>query len=73
MKSLNTYLKKEVNWEIEGKIFTVRNVPYTISLSGEGNYFDLDVCVRLTMVRDLMCMGEIPSEVDYAVISEIEV
>lgn len=73
VKTENTSLTKDVVWNIGEREFVVKNVPYSELPSEENQYFDMDVSIRLTMLRDLMCMGEIPTIIDYSIVANFEV
>ncbi|MDN4608187.1 hypothetical protein [Sporosarcina highlanderae] len=73
MKPGTKSLTKDVKWTIDEKAYVVKNVPYSILPAEENEYFDMDVSIRLTMIRDLMYMNEIPAVIDYSVVSDFEV
>lgn len=73
MKPEPTLLTKDVVWNIDGKQYVVKNVPYSELKAEENEYFDMEVSIRLTMIRDLMYMNEIPSVIDYSVVADFEV
>lgn len=73
VKSDSTFLTKDVVWDINGKQYIVKNVPYSELQAEENEYFDMDVSIRLTMLRDLMFMEEIPPEIDYNIVANFEV
>lgn len=55
--------KKDVIWDLSNTEYKVLNVPYSVFQDEE--YFDLDVSVKLTMIKDLMVLKEIPPIVDF--------
>lgn len=73
VKPETTFLTKNVVWNIDGKQYVVENVPYSELKAEENEYFDMDVSIRLTMLRDLMLMEEIPSKIDYSMVANFEV
>ncbi|WP_433595430.1 hypothetical protein [Lysinibacillus xylanilyticus] len=73
MKPETTFLTKNVVWNIDGKQYVVENVPYSELKAEENEYFDMDVSIRLTMLRDLIFMEEIPSKIDYSIVANFEV
>lgn len=68
-----TTLTKNIVWNIQNKEYKVKNVPYVELDAEEKNYFNMDVSIRLTMLRDLMVMNEIPNVVDYSLVADFEV
>lgn len=73
VKPETTFLTKDVVWNIDGKQYIVQNVPYSELKAEENEYFDMDVSIRLTMLRDLMYIKEIPSIIDYGIVANFEV
>lgn len=73
MKPETTFLTKSVVWTIDGKQYIVEKVPYSELNAEENEYFDVDVAIRLTMLRELMFMRDIPSKVDYSIVANFEV
>lgn len=73
MKPGTKSLKKDVKWYLGERAYVVKNVPYSILPAEENEYFEMDVSIRLTMIRDLMYMNEIPSVIDYNVVSDFKV
>lgn len=63
--------KKTVAWEIDGKSYRILNVPY--SEFNDEDYYDLDVSLKLAMIKDLMVKKEIPREVDFNDVSSLDV
>lgn len=61
----NMPTKEDVSWEIAGSEYKVLNVPTYIMNSEEKEYFSMDVTLKLSMIRDLMCAKEIPPIVDF--------
>ncbi|MCJ7843384.1 hypothetical protein MUB24_21400 [Lederbergia sp. NSJ-179] len=68
-----TTLTKDVIWYIDGKKYVIQNVPYSKLQAEEEEYFDMDVSVRLTILRDLMYMNDIPLIIDYKLVEGFEI
>lgn len=65
-------MKKDIHWSILETDYIVRNVPYEI-YDAEGEvFFDLGVSIKLTAIRDLMVMNELPHDLDYDVFKDVE-
>ena len=64
-------MKTEVSWTIDDAVYTIANVPYEDHLREK--HFDLDVSIRLTMVRDLMYKKELPNEIDYELVANFNI
>jgi hypothetical protein len=66
-------LKKDVHWTISNVNYVVRNVPYT-ELDAEGDeFYSLGVSIKLTMIRDLMYMNQIPHDVNFDDVADLDV
>jgi hypothetical protein len=65
-------LKMDFEWSILDANYIIRNVPYE-RLDAEGEiFFDLDVSLKMAMIRDLMVTNEIPHDVDFELVAEFE-
>lgn len=67
-------IKKDFSWTFKHNNIQclVRNVPTYIFDDGE-EAVDLDVSIKITMIRDLMYVGEIPYEVDFDDVADFEI
>ena len=72
MRGESTTLKKDIIWKIDNIEYKVINVPYSELDAEEDEYLNLDVSLKLTMIRDLMVSGEIPCEVDFGDVVDLE-
>lgn len=67
----STVNTKTVTWEIDGINHTIYNVPY--SEYNDEDYYDIDVSLNLAMIKDLMIRMEIPNEIDYNDVSDLNI
>lgn len=69
----NTISKRVFSWDMDGTEYKILNVPYErIDTEGE-EFVDLDVAVKMEMVRELMAAERIPSVVDFEVVANLEI
>lgn len=65
-------LRKDFSWSILGTNYVVRNVPYSV-LPAEGEEFmSLGVSLKVAMIRDLMYENEIPHDVNFDDVADLE-
>jgi hypothetical protein len=69
---MNESLKKDLHWSILGKKYVVRNVPYEIYDAESEEFLDLDVVIKLAMIRDLMYENKIPHDIDFEEVADLE-
>lgn len=58
-------MKREMIWHIDGTEYKVLNVPMCELHAEEEEYVDLDIALKLGMIRDLMVANDIPPLVDF--------
>ena len=63
--------KKEVIWNISDIEYKVRNFPY--SVFNDEEFYDLDVTLKLSMIKDLMVQEEIPTTIDFDKVANFDV
>jgi len=63
--------KKEIVWNISDTEYKVRNVPY--SVFNDEEFYDLDVTLKLSMIKDLMVQEEIPTTIDFEKVTNLDV
>jgi len=69
----NAMSKKVFKWDMDGTEYKILNVPYErIDTEGE-EFVDLDVAIKMEMVRELMIAEKIPSVVDFNVVANFEI
>ncbi len=68
----NMTTKRELVWNIAGTEYKVLNVPTYDMNSEEKEYFDMDVTMKLSMIRDLMYADEIPHTVDFEEVADFD-
>lgn len=67
-----TVSKKDFVWEMNGTEYKILNIPYE-ELDADGEEFvDLQVALKMEMIRELMIAERIPSVVDYEVVATLE-
>lgn len=64
--------KTDIVWTMNEHEYIVRNVPYTKSAAPGEDFFDVNIAITVTALRDLMHEGKIPSEVDFEEVADIE-
>lgn len=64
-------IKKEMTWNIGDEEYKILNVPYYEMNSEEKEYLDFDVALKLSLIRDLMVVDEIPRTVDFDEIADL--
>ena len=60
----------DYQWVIENTPYVIRNVPFERCEDGE--YFDIDTSTKIAAIRDLMYENEIPHDVNYEVVADLE-
>lgn len=68
----HTAVNGEVSWDIAGVEYKILNVPTYHMHSEEKEYFDMDVTLKIAMIRDLMYAKEIPNIVDFNDIADLQ-
>jgi hypothetical protein len=63
-------LLQTVKWSILNEEYTVSNVPYLV-IDGE-EFFDSNVSILLTTLKELMLENKISKDIDYAKLVGIE-
>jgi len=63
--------KKEIVWNISDTEYKVRNVTY--SVFNDEEFYDLDVTLKLSMIKDLMVQEEIPTTIDFEKVTNLDV
>lgn len=64
---------QEVKWTIDDNVYLVRNVPVSTYNGDEMDQtIGLGVSLKLQMIRDLMVAEEIPYDVDFSLVADIE-
>lgn len=63
--------KKDLVWNINGTEYKVLNVPTYKMNAEEEEYYDMEVSIKLSMIKDLMFAKEIPNIVDFNEIADI--
>lgn len=66
-------LVKDFEWEMDGVKYRILNVPHYEIDAEESLYIDLDVALKMAIIRDLMVEGKIPLEVDYKEVEDVEI
>ncbi|WP_150268985.1 hypothetical protein [Paenibacillus tepidiphilus] len=63
---------KNVTWDIEGNKYEIQNVPFK-SLNADGEEFiNIDVAIKLEMIKELMVNNRIPNTVDFSLVADLE-
>lgn len=65
-------MNKDITWTIDGVKYTIRNVPYEKHDADGEEFIDLDVAIKLEIIRELMNEDKIPQDVDYSLAEGIE-
>lgn len=63
-------MKKDIHWTMENVDYVVRNVPYEIL---DEEVINLDVAIKLELIRELMYENEIPHDVDFDKVADLKV
>lgn len=65
-------MKKDIFWTIKDIRYVIRNVPYIEADYDHEELLDLDTAVKLEMIGHLMVENEIPHDVDFDDIADLE-
>lgn len=65
-------MKKDMEWTIEDTTYVIRNVPHEMHEGYDEGLIDMSVAIKVSMLRDLMVENEIPHDVDYEVVKDLE-
>lgn len=66
-------IKKEFTWTINGEKYKVLNVPFYEMDAPEREYVDIEVVLKLALIRELMVADEIPHTVDFEEVVDIKI
>lgn len=69
----HTISKKVFAWDMDGTKYKILNVPYELMDTEGEEFVDLDVAVKMEMIRELMIAERIPSVVDFEVVANFEI
>lgn len=64
-------MSKALVWHLDGIEYKILNVPVYEMHSQWNGYYDLDVTLKIAMIRDLMYADEIPYVVDFNDVSDL--
>ncbi|GAB4074296.1 hypothetical protein GCM10028778_17990 [Barrientosiimonas marina] len=67
-------LTRDMVWHVSSdKKMTVRNVPYSMMDTDGEEIISLDVSIKLELIRELILQEEVPQDVDFNDIADVEV
>jgi len=71
MNSETNKQMKDIVWSVRDKEFTVRNVPYSKYEADGEEFISLGVSLKLEMIKKLMLQDEIPYDVDFTEVADL--
>jgi hypothetical protein len=65
-------LRIDLHWTMENINYVIRNVPYEMLDVEDEEVINLDVAIKLELIRELMYTNQIPHDVDFDKVSDLE-
>lgn len=69
----NTVSKKDFTWDMDGTKYKILNVPCEMLDMEEESFIDLDVAIKMEMIRELMLAERIPAAVDFELVVNMKI